>query len=136
MKKGIYPGSFNPWTVGHEDILKKALKAFDEVTVVVMQNPEKSAGHEIDENAIKALGNVKVIVTEDVRLEDIARKTKANAVIRGIRGGQDLDYERNFQYWCEDIGMEIPFALFLADRNLVHVSSSSVKVARGLGYEC
>lgn len=155
MNLGIYPGSFNPWHKGHQDILKKAIKCFDFVIVAKMFNPEKENDNE------KAMGELEQLTAKikNKLTFDQARKVKvcgsaeslkefldqrfyihgkkfcASAIIRGLRNGHDLQYEMNQQYWNEDVGVEQPFVYFITDRSLGHVSSSSIRIVDKLGLE-
>ena len=144
MKKiGIYPGSFNPWHKGHRDVLNKALQVFDRVDIVLMQNPEK------DEVGLSTrlawitskthhIPNVK-IYWDDISLlnfvnDSIRKEPEAKfSIIRGLRNGNDLQYEMNNQYWNEDVGVKVPFVYFITDRSLAHVSSSAIRSVNKLG---
>ena len=135
MKIGLYVGSFSPWHKGHQDVLDKALKVFDEVYVVTMLNPEKH-GSQLPGKLGRAVhprvrgqafkGTLKGLVKEH---------PEVTGIIRGLRDGKDLDYERNQQYWNEDVGIEVPFVYFIADRTLTHVSSSAIRMVNKLGLE-
>lgn len=100
MSRAIYPGSFDPLTFGHIDIIERASKIFDEVVVVVLNNSQKnhlfSADNRvsmirdyIEENGYT---NVSVDVSEGL-LVDYAKSIKANVVIRGLRAITDFEYE-------------------------------------------
>ena len=130
MKTGLYVGSFNPWHKGHEDVLKKALEVFDKVHVVKMLNPEKGE-QESEFNRIN--GDSVTYSTFSGTLKHSVDIYEPTAIIRGLRNGQDLEYEKNQQYWNEDVGIEIPFVYFITDRSLSHVSSSSIRVVEELG---
>lgn len=137
MKTAIYPGSFNPWHAGHQDVLAKALKVFDRVIVVKMQNPEKLAENK-SLDFIRTASNfcrdrVRTVITTDPTLKMVVEKTECDAVIRGLRNGHDLQYEMNQQYWNEDVGIKVPFVYFITDRKLSHVSSSSIRMVNNLG---
>jgi pantetheine-phosphate adenylyltransferase len=132
MKTAIYPGSFNPWHEGHEDILKKALQVFDLVIVARGVNPEKLGKHTHPasvELSIKK-GYRPYIETIDFSclLVDVLKQRKdIDAVIRGLRNGHDLQYEMNQQYWNEDLGLKVPVVYFVTDRKLAHISSSALR---------
>lgn len=100
MSKAIYPGSFDPITFGHIDIIERASKIFDEVVVVVLNNSQKnhlfSAANRVsmiqDIVAEDGLTNVSVDISEGL-LVDYAKETGANVVIRGLRAITDFEYE-------------------------------------------
>jgi pantetheine-phosphate adenylyltransferase len=142
LKVGYYPGTFNPWHEGHEDVLKKALLVFDKVIVAVGVNPDKApftlavsphvSPEELQETLQAKLGegvcvesfvglmvdHIKLISRPDWRI---------TGVIRGLRNGYDLQYEMNQQYWNEDLGLTVPIVFFITDRKLAHISSSSIR---------
>ncbi|MBR3148720.1 MAG: pantetheine-phosphate adenylyltransferase [Eubacterium sp.] len=98
MKKAICPGSFDPVTLGHIDIIERAAEIFDEVIVLVMSNGSKKASlftvqerMELIERSID-LPNVK-IDTYDGLLVDYAKKNDAVAIVKGLRAGSDFEYE-------------------------------------------
>ena len=98
MRRAIYPGSFDPVTFGHLDIIKRSSKLFDEIIVGVLNNSQKNALFSIDErvNMIKELtenlGNVKVECFEGL-LVDFAKKKDAQVIIRGLRAVTDFENE-------------------------------------------
>ncbi len=98
MKRGIYPGSFDPMTFGHLDIIDRASKIFDEVIIGVLNNSAKSCLFSIDERIAMArqltskYPNVKVD-TFDGLLVDFAQEKGVNIVIRGLRAVTDIEYE-------------------------------------------
>lgn len=105
--KALYPGSFNPWHEGHDDILAKAKKVFETVDVLP--------------------------VTKEIGLLSEYVKDKGyDAIVRGLRNTADLEYEKSLQYWYEDLGLTLPIVYFISDRALAHVSSSVIRSIRNL----
>ena len=99
MKKiAIYPGSFDPITNGHIDLIKRASKLFDEVIIAITQNASKSSFLSIEErvsateNSISSLKNTKVLSFNSI-LVDFAREHNAQIIIRGLRAVSDFEYE-------------------------------------------
>ena len=153
MKVAIYPGSFKDWHAGHTDILNKALKVFDKVIIARGMNPEKLkiygesslvAIGDLESAVDKALhghtGQVAVISYVGLLADKVAQLNKqyANpilAVIRGLRNAQDLCGEQIQQYYNEDLGLKIPTVFFVADRKLVHISSSANRVVEAFKNE-
>lgn len=99
--KVCYPGTFDPITKGHLDIIERASKQFDEVVVLVMSNPNKKSlfskdeRKELIENTLEEVGglqNVKVVVGDGLTVE-MAKELGATALIRGIRAVSDYEYE-------------------------------------------
>jgi pantetheine-phosphate adenylyltransferase len=137
----LYAGSFNPWHEGHTDILEKSLKIFDNVMVSAAINPEKGKylGYCFDLLS-KQMYQEKIINPERVQLQhfrgllvnfitELRDKfdTEVYALVRGLRNGHDLNYEMNWQYWNEDLGVKIPMVYFICDRNTSHISSSMIR---------
>lgn len=98
MKKAIYPGSFDPITIGHLDIIKRASKNFDVLYVAVLNNANKKCLYEVNERVelikkcIKGMKNVKVVSSDGLTVE-LARKLKCNVIVRGIRALTDYESE-------------------------------------------
>ena len=98
MHTAIYPGSFDPITRGHTDIIERASKLCDTLLVVVMKNVHKQGAFSVEErvemirDACASLRNVKVCAYEGLLVE-CARQYRADAVIRGLRAANDFEYE-------------------------------------------
>lgn len=98
MKKAIYPGSFDPLTLGHLDIIKRAADIFDELTVGVLDNHAKTPLFSVEERvnilkeATKDMKNIKVEAFSGL-IVDFARQKNCNIAIRGLRAISDYEYE-------------------------------------------
>ncbi|MFM8391760.1 MAG: pantetheine-phosphate adenylyltransferase, partial [Methylophilaceae bacterium] len=96
--KVVYPGTFDPMTLGHEDIVRRAAKLFDEVVVGVAKNPGKQPFFELDKRVQMATSvlsdcpNVKVVGFDGL-LMHFVQSEGAQAVIRGLRAASDFEYE-------------------------------------------
>ena len=130
--RAIYPGSFDPITNGHLDILDRTLKLFKEVTIVVAGTDRKNPLFTVEER-------VKLIqeVTGDrkgVKVDqwpglvmDYAREHKVNAVVRGLRAASDFEYEFMMATMNKEINEEVETLFMMTAQNLYFVSSSMIK---------
>ena len=138
MKIAVYPGSFDPVTNGHIDIIERASKIFDLVHVAIIVNPEKTPYFDIDEREqmLKvAVRNIKKAKVDsfDGLLVDYAKTKKACAIVRGLRAVSDFDYE--FQMALTNLRMcpEIETVFIMTDYKYSYLSSSLVKQIATLG---
>ena len=136
MKKCVFAGTFDPPTIGHQDIVLKCLEIFDEVVVALMINPNKQPLFKTEdrlmllEKVFSGHPNVKVVAYDGL-LVDLLRKENTKFYVRGIRNGTDYDYENQLNYINCDMYKQM-ITIFLPTRqNLVHISSSLVKDALG-----
>lgn len=136
MKIALYPGSFNPWHEGHEDVLNKAISIFDEVCILQLTNSDKGSCVPLRLQKSKPIcGNITFYKYDKKLLVDVVNKFIENrdddfCIIKGLRNAQDLEYETVQQYWNEDLGIDIPIVYFICDRNLRHISSSAIKAVQ------
>ena len=138
MKKiAVYPGSFDPITFGHLDIINRALKLFDEVIVAVANNEQKNPLFTVDERVamIKSVmkDNTRATVdTFDGLLVDYARSCKAQAIVRGLRAISDFEYELQMAQINRGISREVETVFFMTSVFYSFLSSSIVKEVHSL----
>ncbi len=132
MKIAVYPGSFDPITNGHLDILKRALNVFDKVIVLVANNPKKQTTFDVNErikiikNVTKDMKNVEVDSTEGLVVA-YAKKVGATALVRGLRAVTDFEYELQMATTNEFVDSSIDMVFFMTHLENTFISSSSVK---------
>ena len=134
MTKVLYPGSFDPMTKGHMNIVEQASDLFDEVIIAVMQNPLKKSGlftleerMEIIKELYQRMNNVKVISASGA-VVDVALFNECKAIIRGLRSLSDYDYEVQLQQMNKEISdNKVNTICLFADKEYQFVSSSMVK---------
>ncbi|MFH1577029.1 MAG: pantetheine-phosphate adenylyltransferase [Candidatus Margulisiibacteriota bacterium] len=132
MKVAIYPGSFDPVTNGHVDVIERAAKLFDKVIVAVIRNPEKKPRFSLEERVEmlqRSLVNDPSVDVEsfDGLLVDYAKKKKANIIVRGLRAVSDFDYEFQMALTNRKMAQEIETLFFMTDYKYSYLSSSFVK---------
>lgn len=134
MTKVLYPGSFDPITKGHMNIIEQASDLFDEVIIAVMQNPSKKNGlftleerMEIIKELYKNMNNVRVVSSSGATV-DVALLYECKAIVRGLRSFSDYDYEVQLQQMNKDISNnKINTICLFTDREYQFLSSSMVK---------
>ena len=132
MNIAIYPGSFDPITNGHIDIIKRASKMFDKLYVLVSININKKYLFTVDERValikkvLSNLNNVEVVASNDLVL-DFAKKVNANIIIRGIRNHQDFDNEMELFQFNKVINKDVETIYLFPSLNNLFISSSAIK---------
>jgi len=132
MKTAIYPGSFDPITNGHVDIVERAAKLFDKIIIAVGKNMEKDSIFSTKErvalvkDAVKHLKNVTVDSFDGLML-DYAKKAKANVIVRGLRAVSDFDYEFQMALMNRKLNKNIETVFIMTSEKYVFLSASLVK---------
>ena len=138
--KVIYPGSFDPITIGHLDIIKRLNKMFDEVVIAILINEAKHSLFSIKErkqlieNEIKEfqLDNVKVKTFEGL-LVDFAKKENSKIIVRGLRAVTDYEYEMNIAQFNSSLYEDLETIFLLSDPKFSFISSSGVRELASFG---
>ena len=132
MKRAIYPGSFDPVTYGHLDIIKRSAEIFDELTVSILDNKMKTPLFSVEERvkmlkeATKEYPNVKVDSFSGL-LVDYTRKNNIGVSIRGLRAITDFEYELQLSQTNHVIAPEIDTIFLTTNLKYSYLSSSIVK---------
>ena len=131
MKIGVYPGSFDPITNGHLDVIERASKIFDEVIVLIAINNEKKSFFNVEERiemikeSTKHMKNVKVDSYDGLTMR-YAKKVNAIALIRGLRVVSDFEYEWAYSAANEYIDKDIEMVFLMSHKELSFISSSAI----------
>lgn len=134
MKKVLYPGSFDPITKGHINIINQACDLFDEVVIAILKNPNKKNFFfegderlEIIKEIYKDNPNVKIILSDKAAV-DVALENDCSGIVRGLRSVTDFDYEIGLSQVNKDISSgRINTVCLFADSNYQFISSSVVR---------
>jgi pantetheine-phosphate adenylyltransferase len=132
MNIAIFPGSFDPITTGHVDIIKRAIPLFDKIIVAVGQNNQKKFLFDLDqrrawlENVMSQWDNVEVDVYEGLTV-NYAKKVGARFLIRGLRNASDFDYEKTISQLNNIIGEGLETLFYISHPEFSHISSTIVR---------
>jgi len=132
MKIAIYPGSFDPVTSGHLNIIRRAAKIFDRLIVCVMVNGAKKTMFSLEERVelirrvTRDLPNVEVDGSAEL-LADYARKIGSCVIVKGLRAGSDFEYEFQMALINRKINPDLDTMFLTAEHQYTYLSSSTVK---------
>ena len=132
MKNAIYPGSFDPVTVGHLNIIRRAAQIFDRLTVCVMVNAGKNPMFSLEERVelirrvTKDLPNVEVDYSSEL-LAEYARKKGSCVIVKGLRAGSDFENEFQMAMINHKINPDLDTMFLTAEHQYTYLSSSMVK---------
>ena len=142
MRRAIFPGSFDPPTNGHLDIIKRSRPLFDEIIIAVLNNPDKHPLFSVEERCemIRDIlptvngGQCVISVASFSGLTaDFAKKSGATAIVRGIRAVSDYEYELRMALMNRKLEPEIETVFLMADEEYSYVSSTLMKQVFMLG---
>jgi pantetheine-phosphate adenylyltransferase len=131
MRKAVFPGSFDPITLGHYDIIKRGISLFDEVIVAIGINADKKYMFSLEdrkkfiEEAFKGEPKVKVITYEGLTI-DLCRKLEAKFILRGLRNPADFEFEKAIAHTNRKLS-KIETVFLLTASNTSYISSSIVR---------
>ena len=137
-KIAIVPGSFDPITYGHIDIIKRSAQLFDEVIVAILVNPDKKYLFTLEEReemineSIKDFNNVKVDSFSGL-LVNYAKKVNSTVIVRGLRAVSDFEYEMQLTFMNKALDNNIETFYMMANKQYSFISSSIVKGVSGFG---
>ena len=131
-KIAIFPGSFSPFTLGHQYVVDRALPLFDKIIISIGVNAEKNEYFSIDEREewIKSVykNNPKVKIKRYEELTvDFCKKTGAKYILRGLRNSHDFRYEKNIAQTNKDLNAEIDTIFIIGPARLAHISSTIIR---------
>jgi pantetheine-phosphate adenylyltransferase len=138
MRRAIYPGSFDPVTNGHLDVVERARKLFDEVIVAVANNDEKQPLLPLKERldllqeTVGKISNVRIAQFEGLLVE-FARAEKAGAVIRGLRAVSDFEFEFQMALMNRKLNAGVETIFLMPKEDYTYLSSRIVKEIARLG---
>ncbi len=143
MKTAIYPGTFDPITLGHIDVIKKSLKIFDKVVIGATDNISKSYFFSLDERLsiienslfkdLKFKKNKIKVMSFDTLTIDLCKKYKASVIIRGLRAVSDFEYEFQLAGMNKKLNSDIETIFLMSDVENQIISSKFVKEISKLG---
>lgn len=134
----VYPGSFDPVTNGHLDILERALTLFDKIVVAILHNPGKKICFSVEERiemleaSTRSLAGVEIDTFDGLTVE-YARRKKAHAILRGMRAVSDFEYEFQLALMNRRLNRGIQTVFLMTGLRWIFTSSSIIKEAARFG---
>lgn len=131
-KVALFPGSFDPFTKGHEDIVRRSVELFDEVVIAIGYNTAKSRYFDVEHmvdcisSSFKNEKRVSVVVYNELTA-DLARKTNARYLIRGLRNTTDFEYENSISQVNRYLNKELETIFLITSPQYAHISSTIIR---------
>ena len=138
MVTALYPGSFDPVTVGHVDVASRAAKLFDKVVIAVYETPAKDLMFTDDERvellkrSCQHLPNIEVTKFSGLMVR-YAKEVNARVIVRGLRSGADFEYEFEMAFMNRRLEPEVDLVCFMTSQDYMFVSASLLKEVAKLG---
>ncbi|MGV3024690.1 pantetheine-phosphate adenylyltransferase [Clostridium thermobutyricum] len=132
MKIAVYPGSFDPITNGHLDIIKRGTKIFDKVIVAILVNVDKKGLFSIEERkelilkATKDIEGIEVIDFDGL-LVDLLKEKEINVILKGLRNSTDFEYENTMDKINKKLNKDVETIFMISESEKSYISSSAVK---------
>jgi pantetheine-phosphate adenylyltransferase len=132
MRIALFPGSFDPITTGHEEIIRRGLSLFDEIIVAVGVNSQKKYLFEAEQR----LEMLRLVFAEEPRIRPVlfndltinfARETGARFILRGLRSPQDFNYEQPIEFVNKHMAPELEIVHLISSPETAHISSTIVR---------
>lgn len=133
MKTAIYPGSFDPVTNGHLDIIRRASKMFDKLIVVVLINPLKNYSFSIPERVTlltkvtEGMKNIEIASYDGLLADYFKQRADIDVIVKGLRATSDFEYEFQMAHTNKDLNPRAETVFIPASANTTFISSSMVK---------
>jgi len=134
----IYPGSFDPVTNGHMDLIERGLKIFDKIIVTILCNPGKKSLFSVDErkdmlkDCLKDFSDVEVDSSQGLLVDYVVRRN-AHAILRGMRAVSDFEYEFQMALMNRKLDQNIQTVFLMTDYKWLYISSTIIKDVAKLG---
>ena len=139
MKRAIFPGSFDPITIGHVDLVKRAIPLFDQIRVAIGINTQKSYLFTLEQRLEwleKVFSNDSTVTidTYEGLTAHYCQRIGANYMIRGLRNASDFDYEKTISQLNHIVGGDLETVFFISQPQFTHISSTIVReIIKGKG---
>ena len=139
MTVALYPGTFDPLTNGHLDLIKRSVRMFDKVVVAIFENPMKGPLFSVEERrhliekSIQGLGNIEIDTFSNTLLVFYAKQRQAHVIVRGLRAIADFEYEFQMTLMNRRLDEDIETVFFMPREEYTYVASRLIKEVAAYG---